>query len=102
VIIYTLVRFLLIDARSRLSVNSLREVVRKAGLSPSRVFETSDYLTDRFEELIKYSQIGDLMDLKLREPVKSEFEVRMKSVTNSSGKTQQNVRFYVATVSQGG
>lgn len=87
------------------SVDSLRNAILVAGLTPLRIFETLDYLTDqfdasealkRFENLIKYSQIGDLKDLKLRQRVKSEFEVRIKGHADSGGKILQNVRFYVA------
>lgn len=87
------------------SVDSLRNAILIAGLTPLRVFETLDYVMDRFdaseaserfENLIRYSQIGDLKDLKLRQRVKSEFEVRIKGHAGSGGKIQQNVRFYVA------
>ncbi len=57
------------------SVDSLREAVRRAGLTRSRLFDTSKYLPDqsgaseasqRFGKSVKYSQIRDLKNLNLR------------------------------------
>lgn len=87
------------------SVDSLKEVVLRAGLTPARVFETSDYLTDtfnvseaweRFEKLLKYTNIGELRDAKLREQVKNEFEAQIKERADASGNVHSDIRFYVA------